>query len=193
MLQSIESQGRDHWAGGGDRDGGYQLRPMRGACQVMIPPQSLLSANPKNGWTRRYAHAKSPVFRNTGPWEILPSETQRRVRRSRASAESDYLRWRILLRIFRFFRPIFRRPLPVFLTPISPALPSSVVSFGKASRLTREWGGKDSSLRRNDQGTTPRINRIWFARKIGADFAVALGLNPPNRTCRSRIQTACHT
>ena len=39
----------------------------------------------------------------------------------------DYLRCRILARILRFFRPILRRPLPVFLTPISPALPSSVI------------------------------------------------------------------
>ena len=43
--------------------------------------------------------------------------------------DADYLRCRILARIFRFFRPIFRRPLPVFLTPISPALPSSVFPY----------------------------------------------------------------
>lgn len=29
-----------------------------------------------------------------------------------------YLRWRILARIRRFLRPIFRRPLPVFFVPI---------------------------------------------------------------------------
>ena len=33
-----------------------------------------------------------------------------------------YLRWRILLRILRFFRPILRRPLPVFFTPITARL-----------------------------------------------------------------------
>ena len=39
--------------------------------------------------------------------------------------QTRYLRWRILLRIFRFFRPSFRRPFPVFLTPIPHTLPSS--------------------------------------------------------------------
>lgn len=38
-----------------------------------------------------------------------------------------YLRWRILLRIFRFLRPSFRRPLPVFFTPIRRRLPTGFV------------------------------------------------------------------
>lgn len=33
--------------------------------------------------------------------------------------ESAYLRWRIFARIFRFLRPILRRPLPVFFVPTS--------------------------------------------------------------------------
>jgi hypothetical protein len=33
------------------------------------------------------------------------------------AATTGYLRWRILARLRRFLRPIFRRPLPVFLTP----------------------------------------------------------------------------
>ncbi len=39
----------------------------------------------------------------------------------------DYpLRWRILARIRRFFRPSLRRPLPVFLTPIFPNFQLSI-------------------------------------------------------------------
>lgn len=52
----------------------------------------------------------------------------------------NYLRWRMRLRIFRFFRPIFRRPLPVFLTPIRPALPSSVITYEFASRHIASGG-----------------------------------------------------
>ena len=48
-----------------------------------------------------------------------PSSVSRNMKNS-----PNYLRWRILLRIFRFFRPSLRRPLPVFLTPIPRTLPS---------------------------------------------------------------------
>ena len=42
------------------------------------------------------------------------------------TSRNDYfLRWRIRARIRRFFRPIFRRPRPVFFTPTEPPLTTS--------------------------------------------------------------------
>ena len=37
--------------------------------------------------------------------------------RAHRHAKNYFLRWRILARIFRFLRPTFRRPLPVFFVP----------------------------------------------------------------------------
>ena len=72
---------------------------------------------------------RSPI---PGPGVVLPAkklrdETRRTKKRPRSIPRSfsllnfrprDYfLRWRILLRMRRFFRPTFRRPLPVFFVP----------------------------------------------------------------------------
>lgn len=50
-------------------------------------------------------------------------------RRDRRFAMSAYLRCRIFARIRRFLRPIFRRPLPVFLVPMLPIYSKRLTKF----------------------------------------------------------------
>lgn len=91
-------------------------------------PNSALSADEKPGF--RQGRRASPV---SNPQEQCVTGLR---------SNGGYLRWRILLRIFRFFRPILRRPLPVFLTPISPALPSSVFPYEKPRDTFASGGGR---------------------------------------------------
>ena len=51
--------------------------------------------------------------------------TRRLIRAATISCGGYFLRWRIRARIRRFFRPIFRRPRPVFFTPTEPPLTTS--------------------------------------------------------------------
>ena len=66
-----------------------------------------------------YGSVRLPTRAHGGP--SLPRETQSGVNSPRRRAQTRrlaYLRWRILARIRRFLRPIFRRPLPVLFVPI---------------------------------------------------------------------------
>lgn len=49
--------------------------------------------------------------------------------RAHRHAENYFLRWRILARILRFLRPIFRRPLPVLFVPTESYSRSFLVEF----------------------------------------------------------------
>jgi len=100
---------------------------------------------------RNRAQTKSPASETDAGLHQYPKPQGRYVTGLRSN--SGYLRCRILLRIFRFFRPILRRPLPVFLTPISPALPSSVFPYEMPRDTFASGGGEDSNPVRFKQGS----------------------------------------
>ncbi len=72
---------------------------------------------------------------------------------------TTYLRWRIRLRIFRFLRPILRRPLPVFFTPMPRTLLEALgrVSRHDGKRLPRGRIAKDSSPGTGHQAVHPVV------------------------------------
>ena len=108
------------------------------------------------------ARARSPAFENAGLLNFIvsrnpdkpvttivhcesgPRELRQKLcwLRNESRRELAYLRCRILLRFFRFLRPILRRPLPVCLTPISSALQSSFYLYVNPPEMALSGAGK---------------------------------------------------